>query len=324
MKETTSKTFSGQFGFLSSTALDQRFKQPGLLVGRTDVVTVTPWLAPIVWEKTFDPLLFDSIYRPQNITIATIVFAIGKHVNFLWDFLETAEKYFFIGLRVHYYVFTNQPNEVRLVNMTAGRQVTVLSLPSSIPWREISTHRMELIQAIIESDLSKDTDYIFCLDVDSKFHGHWGAESLDSLVAVIHPGYYADKRDVFPYERHPLSRAYVARGDGDFYYSRGVFGGLLKDVHALAKTCKDNYDADAARGVEAVRQEESHLNRYFMSNKPSKVLSPEYLWEDTITQPPAVRLIRLSRVKQNYTEIHSPKSQPLTPLSPVQHGLGRI
>lgn len=47
---------------------------------------------------------------------------------------------------------------------------------------------MELIQTLIEEVLHETTDYIFCLDVDSKFHGRWGTESLGGLVAVIHPG----------------------------------------------------------------------------------------------------------------------------------------
>lgn len=47
---------------------------------RTDVVSVTPWLAPIVWEGTFNPVLLDRIYKPQNISIAATVFAVGKLV----------------------------------------------------------------------------------------------------------------------------------------------------------------------------------------------------------------------------------------------------
>ncbi|XP_023996938.1 globoside alpha-1,3-N-acetylgalactosaminyltransferase 1-like isoform X2 [Salvelinus sp. IW2-2015] len=45
---------------------------------RTDVLTVTPWLAPIVWEGTFDPLVIDEAFRSHNLTIATTVFAVGK------------------------------------------------------------------------------------------------------------------------------------------------------------------------------------------------------------------------------------------------------
>lgn len=49
---------------------------------------------------------------------------------------------------------------------------------------------MELVRALIEEKLRHHVDYIFCLDVDSKFHGRWGTESLGGLVAVIHPGQF--------------------------------------------------------------------------------------------------------------------------------------
>uniref|UniRef100_A0A671V6G9 Globoside alpha-1,3-N-acetylgalactosaminyltransferase 1, like 4 n=1 Tax=Sparus aurata TaxID=8175 RepID=A0A671V6G9_SPAAU len=187
---------------------------------RSDVVSVTPWLAPVVWEGTFNPVLLDSIYEPQNISVAVTVFAVGKYIMFLKNFLETAEQHFFIGFNVHVYVFTDRTKDVPQVKMAAGRQLTVRSVPSSKRWQEISARRMELIQLLIEEELHH-TDYIFCLDVDSKFHGRWGSESLGGLVAVIHPGYYKDDRSRFPYERRPESRAYLAPGEGDFYYCGG-------------------------------------------------------------------------------------------------------
>lgn len=49
-------------------------------VSRSDVTTLTPWLAPIVWEGTFDLSVIDSIYSQKNITVATTVFALGKYV----------------------------------------------------------------------------------------------------------------------------------------------------------------------------------------------------------------------------------------------------
>lgn len=74
-------------------------------------------------------------------------------------------------------------------------------------------------------------------------------------------GYYRDDRSRFPYERRPQSRAYVAPGEGDFYYCGGAYGGLLQEVHQLTKTCNLNFEADAKDGIEAAWQEESHLNR---------------------------------------------------------------
>ncbi|CAI5676722.1 unnamed protein product [Oreochromis niloticus] len=280
-----------------------KYNQPSIVHGRADVVTVTPWLAPVVWEGTFNSFLLDSIYKRKNITIAATVFAVGKYIMFLKDFLQTSEEHFFVGFRVDFYVFTDRPNEVPKVNMAAGRKLTVRSVPSSNRWQEISARRMEIIQNLIEEKLQNRADYIFCLDVDSKFHGRWGAESLGELVAVIHPGYYRDDRSKFPYERRPASNAYVAPGEGDFYYCGGAFGGLMQEVHLLAKTCRKNFEDDTKKGIEAAWQEESHLNRYMWINKPSKVLSPEYLWQDFKPKNPEVQIIRFSGVIKNYANI---------------------
>ncbi|KAL6102326.1 gbgt1 [Pungitius sinensis] len=280
-----------------------QYEQPSIVQGRTDVVTVTPWMAPIVWEGIFNQVLLDSIYKPKNITIIATVFAVGNYIRFLKKFLETAEQHFFVGFKVHIYVFTDRPNDVPHVTMASGRQLMVRLVPSSKRWQEISARRMELIQILIEEQLPNNRNYIFCLDVDSQFHGRWGSESLGGLVAVTHPGYYRDSRSNFPYERGPSSRAYIAPGEGDFYYCGGAFGGLLQEVHQLAKTCRHNFEADAKEGIEAAWQEESHLNRYMWINKPTKVLSPEYLWQDFKPRNPEIHIVRFSGVVKNYAEI---------------------
>ncbi|CAL8315515.1 unnamed protein product [Arctogadus glacialis] len=153
---------------------------------RRDIVAVTPWLAPIVWERTFDPRLMDSIYKPQNLTISATVFAVGK--------------------------------------------------------------------------------------------------------------------------------AFIAHGEGDFYYCGGAFGGSLKGVHSLASTCRDNSQADAALGLEATWTQAQADLQGLMSDgallpiptslpRPTKVLSPEYLWQDFKLRKPELRIIRFSGVKKNYSEI---------------------
>ncbi|XP_038138241.1 globoside alpha-1,3-N-acetylgalactosaminyltransferase 1-like isoform X2 [Cyprinodon tularosa] len=280
-----------------------KYQQPSITQGRTDVVSVTPWLAPIVWEGTFNPTLLDAVYHKKNISIAATVFAVGKYVMFLRNFLETLDQHFFVGFRVHVYVFTDQPKEVPKVKMAAGRELIVQPVPSSNRWQEISARRMEIIQKLIEEKIQNKVDYIFCLDVDSKFHDRWGTESLGGLVAVIHPGYYKNDRSKFPYERRTSSRAYVAPDEGDFYYCGGAFGGLIPEVLQLARTCRKNFEDDAKEGIEAAWQEESHLNRYMWINKPSKVLSPEYLWQDFKQREAEIRTIRFSGVVKNYNDI---------------------
>ncbi|XP_052459892.1 globoside alpha-1,3-N-acetylgalactosaminyltransferase 1-like isoform X3 [Carassius gibelio] len=279
------------------------YNQPSVLVGRTDVASVTPWSAPIIWEGTFDPILIDSIYKQHNLTIATTVFALGKYTRFVKDFLESAEQHYFVGFRVHYYLFTDQPESIPEVKMGEKRNLTVLKVQSLKRWQDISMSRMEKLEKLIENELANKADYIFCLDIDTKFYGRWGVESLGRLVGVIHPWFFDAPRDRFTYERRPESQAYIPAGEGDFYYAGAAFGGLLEDVHQLTKTCREKLLIDAANSIEAVWQEESHLNKYFLLNKPSKLLSPEYMWRDINEKADQIKVIRFSNVAKNYAEV---------------------
>ncbi|XP_073716726.1 globoside alpha-1,3-N-acetylgalactosaminyltransferase 1 isoform X2 [Misgurnus anguillicaudatus] len=280
------------------------YEQPSV-VRPEGIVTLTPWLAPIVWEGTFDPKLIDPIYKQQNITIATTVFALGKYTQFLRTFLESAEKHYFVGFRVLYYVFTDNPEEVPLVTLGAEHYLTVFKVPSLNRWQDITLGRMGKLEMLIEKRLAYEADYVFSLDVDTKFRGHWGVESLGRLVGVIHPGYYETPRDKFPYERRAKSQAYIPSAEGDYYYGGAVIGGLVKDVYMLAKTCREQLEIDAAKSIEAVWQEESHLNKYFLYNKPTKLLSPEYLWQDFKSKTKDVKIIRFSQVNKNYAAVRS-------------------
>ncbi|XP_042612150.1 globoside alpha-1,3-N-acetylgalactosaminyltransferase 1-like [Cyprinus carpio] len=279
------------------------YNQPSVLVGRTDVASVTPWLAPIIWEGTFDPILIDSIYKQQNLTIPTTVFALGKYTRFVKDFLESAEQHYFVGFRVHYYLFTDQPESVPEVKMGENRSLTVRKVQSLNRWQDISMSRMETWKKLIENELASEADYIFCLDIDTKFYGRWGVESLGRLVGVIHPWFFDAPRNRFTYERRPESQSIHSGGKGDYYYAGAAFGGSLEDVHHLTKTCREKLHIDAANSIEAVWQEESHLNKYFLLNKPSKLLSPEYMWRDIHAKAAQIKVIRFSNVAKNYAEV---------------------
>ncbi|XP_059379218.1 globoside alpha-1,3-N-acetylgalactosaminyltransferase 1-like [Carassius carassius] len=270
---------------------------------RKDVASVTPWSAPIIWEGTFNPILIDSIYKQHNLTIATTVFALGKYTRFVKDFLESAEQHYFVGFRVHYYLFSDQPESIPEVKMGENRNLTVLKIQSLNRWQDISMSRMEKLEKLIENELANEADYIFCLDIDTKFYGRWGVESLGRLVGVIHPWLFDAPRGRFTYERRPESQAYIPAVEGDYYYAGAAFGGSLEDVHQLTKTCREKLHIDAANSIEAVWQEESHLNKYFLLNKPSKLLSPEYMWRDINEKAPQIKVVRFSNVAKNYAEV---------------------
>ncbi|KAG7239539.1 hypothetical protein INR49_028815 [Caranx melampygus] len=70
-------------------------------------------------------------------------------------------------------------------------------------------------------------------------------------------------------------------GEGDYYYTAAVWGGYLEEMYKLVKYCYLQSEEDAKHDIEAVWQEESHLNRYLLYNKPTKVLSPNTCGQTT-------------------------------------------
>ncbi|KAK3527137.1 hypothetical protein QTP86_013053 [Hemibagrus guttatus] len=196
-----------------------------------------------------------------------------RYVRFLKDLLESAEQHFMVGYRVHYYVFTDLPDEVPTVALGEGRQLTMIKTASSNRWQEISLRRMEMIEKLIEDEVINKAEYIFSLDVDSKFYAHWGAESLGDLVGALHSWFFGKSREQFTYERRPESQAFIPLDEGDYYYGGAVIGGRPDKVLKLVKTCRMQLDVDRANKIKAVWQEESHLNKYFLYNKPTKVFS---------------------------------------------------
>ncbi|XP_016052069.1 PREDICTED: globoside alpha-1,3-N-acetylgalactosaminyltransferase 1 [Miniopterus natalensis] len=283
-----------------------QYPQPKLLEQRpTELLTLTPWLAPIVSEGTFNLELLQHIYQPLNLTIGLTVFAVGRYTRFAQHFLESAEQFFMRGYRVCYYVFTDDPAAVPQVPLGPGRSLSVIPIRRHPRWEEISMRRMATISQHIAQRAHREVDYLFCVDVDMVFRNPWGPETLGDLVAAIHPGYYAAPRQEFPYERRLVSTAFVAAGEGDFYYGGAVFGGRVDRVYEFTKGCHMAILADKANGIMAAWQEESHLNRRFISHKPTKVLSPEYLWDDRKPQPPSLKLIRFSTLDKNTNWLRS-------------------
>lgn len=45
---------------------------------RPDVVTTTGWLAPVIWEGTFDRQVLEDYYGAQNLTVGLAVLAPGR------------------------------------------------------------------------------------------------------------------------------------------------------------------------------------------------------------------------------------------------------
>lgn len=277
-----------------------------LIPSRKDVLVLTPWLAPIIWEGTFNIDILNEQFRLQNTTIGLTVFAIKKYVVFLKLFLETAEQHFMVGHKVTYYVFTDRPGDVPQVHLGTGRRLVVLTVRNYSRWQDVSMHRMEMISHFSERRFLHEVDYLVCADVDMKFRDHVGVEILSALFGTLHLGFYNSSRRAFTYERRPKSQAYIPSDEGDFYYMGGFFGGSVVEVHHLTKACHEAMVEDKANGIEAVWHDESHLNKYLLYHKPTKVLSPEYLWDQQLMGWPSImKKLRGVTVPKNHQAIRN-------------------
>ncbi|KAM3915627.1 histo-blood group ABO system transferase 2-like [Leptodactylus fuscus] len=262
---------------------------------------LTPWLAPIVWNGTFDLSVLDK--QHNNTRIGLFVFAVKKYIRFLQLFLETAERYFMVGHKVTYYVFTDKVDEVVKPKMADGRILQIHNVVADKRWQDVSMRRMEVLTVYTKKHMPNEIDYLVCADVDMVFTDHVGVEILGDLVAAIHPGFFLSDRESFTYEDRPISAAYIPQGEGDFYYAGALYGGKLDEIYKLSTTCQNGIIEDKKKNIEALWQEESHLNRYLVYNKPTKLLSPEYIWDTNLPYEEFIKKKRFVIVNKNKRKI---------------------
>ncbi|XP_070687716.1 alpha-1,3-galactosyltransferase 2-like [Pempheris klunzingeri] len=266
---------------------------------RPEVQTCTSWKAPIIWEGMFDPNLYDQKHIQGQSSVALTVFAVGRYLEaYLKTFLTSAEQYFMLGLPVTYYVFTDLPEKVPKIELAPQRSLKIMQVEKHPRWQDISMMRMKAISDAIESEIHHHCNYIFCFDVDQEFKGRFGSEALGDSVVLLHAYYYNLPKENFTYDRNPKSKAFMEMGD--FYYHAAVFGGLLENVKNMADACHLSIMEDKLNGVEALWHDESHLNKYFWLHKPSKLLSPEYCWDESIGNDTNIHVTRLEWAPKHY------------------------
>ncbi|XP_028615722.1 alpha-1,3-galactosyltransferase 2 isoform X2 [Grammomys surdaster] len=273
---------------------------------RPDVLTCTSWGAPIIWDDTFDPHVAEQEARRQNLTIGLTVFAVGRYLEkYLEHFLVSAEQHFMVGQNVVYYVFTDRPEAVPYVALGQGRRLRVKPVQRERRWQDVSMARMTTLHEALGGKLGQEADYVFCLDVDQYFTGNFGPEVLADLVAQLHAWHYRWPRWLLPYERHKRSAAALSLSEGDFYYHAAVFGGNVAELLKLTAHCVTGQQLDRERGIEARWHDESHLNKFFWLNKPTKLLSPEFCWANEIDWRAEIHHPRLLWAPKEYTVVRN-------------------
>jgi histo-blood group ABO system transferase len=204
--------------------------------------------------------------------IAFLHIATNNYTVFIEPLITSIEKYFLPTIKKDYFVFTDN------INLESSFQINKIEIeakgfPGDTLYRY---HYFNSIKSKLE-----EYDYIYYLDADMKVVSYVNEEVLSSLLGVQHPG-FVGKRGT--YETNSSSTAYVRPDEGEYYFCGGFQGGSAESYLKLSSTIAKNIDKDKSNDIMAIWHDESHVNRYLIDNKPTKVLNagycaPESLWK---------------------------------------------
>ena len=258
----------------------------------------SPWGAPIVWSDTEDNV--KARQQRRIFRVGLNILAISKYILFLKPLIASADKYFMMGHDVTYVVFTDNVG-LASEQIKTNRKVTFISERSQ-GWPNNTLMKFQLIRK--HKEVYKSVDFIFQVDVDMRFVSEVNSEALGLRVGTLHPAYWFKSRANFKYDSNRRSLAYVKRSEGEYYYTGAVFCGCQDEIIRMSETLEENILSDLTKlNYVAVWHDESHLNRYFIDNPPTKILSPEYYFPQNGRS--GVKRKRILALNKNHTAIRS-------------------
>lgn len=212
---------------------------------------------------------------PKGKKIALIFICLNPmYWPYIKDVIEDCNKYFLTdhkdGHQVDFFLWSDIPDA------TYGATVYPTE-PVQWPLPTLMRYHLFLQQ---EEKLA-EYDYIFYMDADMRVVAPIGNEILgEGLTAAQHPMYALRPHYQAPYEPNTDSAAFIHRPV--HYYAGGFQGGTAKEFIKAMKAMKKNIDKDFMKNYTARWNDESHWNKYLFDNPPVIVLSPSYIYPDSL------------------------------------------
>jgi histo-blood group ABO system transferase len=132
-----------------------------------------------------------------------------------------------------------------------------------------------------------------------RFCDQVGSEILSERVATQHPAHFGRRGSP---ESNSNSLAYVAQVEEMQYFAGGFNGGTKEEYLKMSDQLSDNIEKDFNKKIIAIWHDESHMNRYFIDNKPTRILDPGYFYGETMNIPFRPRLLALDK---NHKEVRA-------------------
>jgi len=221
--------------------------------------------------------------------IGLLIICTNKYTVFLDPLIRSADNHFLKNQEVTYFVFTNKEVEVFTNRDIVGTYV------DHKEWPLMTLGRYKIFTEATDQ-LSK-MDYLYYCDADMLFVGDVDDEILSDRVATQHPAWFGTRGTP---ETNSNSLACVYSYEKMQYFAGGFNGGSSNEYLKMANTISKNIDIDYSKGIIALWHDESHINRYFIDNPPTKILSPSYCYGEVMNIPFDKKLIALEK---NHKEI---------------------
>lgn len=198
--------------------------------------------------------------------------------------IASARKFLLKGHDVDFICWTDMPTNTKIDAKIIPTEAFSWPLPT--------LHRYHLF--LRQEELLREYDYVFYVDADMKFVSRVGNEILGDLVGAVHPMYHLRQGYVPPYEPNSASSAFIPRtgrviSEGgkkrfqQLYFAGGFQGGRSDKFIEAMKVMKDRIDEDFSKNnYTAIWNDESHWNKYCFENPPDVVLSPSYIYPDSL------------------------------------------
>lgn len=210
-----------------------------------------------------------------------------QYWQYLLPMMDSARKFLLKGSELEFLVWTDMPP-----NTDLGKNVIIYPTePMGWPAPTLCRYNLFLEQ----QEKIMESDFAFYIDSDMLFVSRVGEEILgEGLTAAQHPMYALADMYVPPYEPNPKSTAFIPRvgrvltspsGKKKFqplYYAGGFQGGRPAEFIKAMKEMKKNIDKDMSNGYISIWNDESHWNKYLFKHPPAVVLSPSYIYPDSL------------------------------------------
>jgi len=245
--------------------------------------------------------------------------------QYAYNMIQGAKQFFLPGHKTDFFLWSDMPETEAEIKEQLSKSVQNLKDPAIISEvdrisreifsirKEATIYPTEAVQwpmptlmryhlFLQQEEKLKEYDYVFYCDVDMQFVNVVGDEILgDGWTAALHPGYAVDKKFVPPYEPNEKSQAYIPRpgklvddnGKARFmpmYYAGGFQGGTTEVFLKSCKDMKKMIDKDFSINYIPIWNEESIMNRYLFENPPAVVLTPSYIYPDSLIEEYYIKL----------------------------------